>query len=51
VLLRAGLDAAEGNQRQAPAGFVQQTRSTGPILLNLDNVAEALSAVEGEDWR
>ena len=36
-----------------PAGetFVQQTHAMGPALIDVANVAEALSQADGEDWR
>jgi hypothetical protein len=48
--LRRGLQAAAEGHRAKPK-FVTKGRDLGPARVPLDNVAEALAAAEGENFR
>ena len=50
-LLRSALDRADAVQEPARARFVQRTYRVEPRLPDLDNVAEVIAALEGDDWR
>lgn len=47
--LRRGLDAISQSTVERPAVQVQVLRSARPLIENVDNIAEVLAVIEGED--
>ena len=49
--LRAGLDRLEAPEKKPGKRYTLHAVSLGPRLPNLDNVADVLAAIEGEDTK
>ncbi|HBR50511.1 MAG TPA: DUF2191 domain-containing protein [Nitrospira sp.] len=49
--LRAGLDRLEAPEKKPAKRYTLHAVSLGPRLPNLDNVADVLATIEGEDTK
>ena len=49
--LRAGLDELERPKTTKPARYTIKTVKAGPLRMNIDNIAEVIAEVEGDDYK